>query len=392
MTHGATARGPSQGEPARLMDIAILGTRGIPANYGGFETFAEELAVRLAGRGHRVTVYCRKANYPEALTSYKGVRLVTLGSLHTKYFDTLSATLFSTLHYCLRGGDVAYYCNSANAVFTWLPRLRGAKVMLNTDGLEWERAKWNWLGKTWYRLSEHVATWFPNLLVSDSRVIQRYYRDKFATPSAFVAYGADIVPRGTGQELLSELGVEPGEYYLYVSRLEPENNPHLVVKAFEGVRSDKKLLMVGGAPFAAEYIAEMKRTQDPRIVFPGALYGPIYAALRANAYVYINAMEVGGTHPAILEAMGAGNCVLVSDIAYNTEAVADAGVNFRNKDAGDLRDKMQWLEDNPEAVRAYGARAVERVRAEYDWDRVVDAYERLFEGLLRGERIEALIQ
>lgn len=374
------------------MDIAILGTRGIPANYGGFETFAEELATRLAQRGHHVTVYCRKANYPETLTEYKGVRLVTLNSVHTKYFDTLSATLFATLHYCLRRGDIAYYCNSANAIFTWLPRLCGVKVMLNTDGLEWERAKWNWLGKTWYKLSERIATWFPHLLVSDSRVIQNYYREKFNTPSAFVAYGADIVPRGTGQELLEQVGVKPGEYFLYVSRLEPENNPHLVVEAYEKVKSDKKLLMVGGAPFAAEYIAGMKSTTDPRIVFPGALYGPIYAALRANAYVYINAMEVGGTHPAILEAMGAGNCVLVSDIAYNTEAVADAGVNFRNKDVDDLRDKMQWLEDHPGEVRAYGERAVARVQAEYNWERVVDAYERVFQGLLDGKSAEALIQ
>ena len=364
------------------MKIAILGTRGIPANYGGFETFAEELSVRLAARGHDVTVYCRESNYDEDLPEYKGVKRVTLGSIHTKHLDTLSATFFSTVHYSLRGGDIAYYCNSANAVFTWMPRLRGAKVMLNTDGLEWERAKWGWAGKTWYKWSERVATWFPHLLVSDSRVIQDYYKTKFHTESAFVAYGADIVERGTGRELSPPLGVEPKKYFLYVSRLEPENNPHMVVEAFEKVDTDMKLLMVGSAPFAAEYIAKMKATKDDRIIFPGALYGDVYAALRANAYVYINAMEVGGTHPAILEAMGAGNCVLVSDIAYNTEAVADAGVNFKNKDVNDLREKMQWLADNPDEVARYRGRAVERIRQEYNWEKVVDEYEEIFTKLL----------
>jgi glycosyltransferase involved in cell wall biosynthesis len=367
------------------MHIAILGTRGIPANYGGFETFAEELSVRLADRGHDVTVYCREASYEERISEYRGVNLVTLSSIHTKYFDTLSATLIATLHYALRGGDIAYYCNSANAIFTWIPRLRGAKVMLNTDGLEWERTKWNWLGKTWYRLSEYIATWFPNRLVSDSRVIQNYYKNKFNVDSDFVAYGADLIARGSGAELLGDLGVESERYFLFVSRLEPENNPHLVVEAFEGVQTDMKLIMVGSAPFAQEYIGQLTATNDPRILFPGALYGDIYKALRANAYVYINAMEVGGTHPAILEAMGAGNCVLVSDIAYNTEAVADAGVNFRNKDVADLREKMQWLADHPEEVSAYRGRAVERIKAEYNWDKVVDEYERIFRTLTGRE-------
>jgi len=368
------------------MKIAILGTRGIPANYGGFETFAEELSTRLAERGHDVTVYCRSANYDEHLESYEGVKRVTLPSVHTKSLDTLSAGFISSLHYSLRGGDIAYYCNSANAIFTWLPRLRGAKVILNTDGLEWERAKWNWAGKAFYKFSEHVATWFPHLLVSDSRVIQRYYKEKFNEDTAFVAYGADIVERGTGSDLLGPLGVEPEKYFLYVSRLEPENNPGLVVKAFEGVDTDMKCLIVGSAPFGDEYIKGLKSTRDGRILFPGALYGDTYDALRANAYVYINAMEVGGTHPAILEAMGAGNCVLVSDIAYNTEAVSDAGVNFKNKDVDDLREKMQWLVDHPEEVAQYRERAVTRIRSEYDWDKVVDEYETMFRELIeKGE-------
>ncbi len=364
------------------MRIAILGTRGIPANYGGFETFAQELSIRLVARGHDVTVYCRKANFKEAISEYRGVKLVTLPSWHTKYTDTLSHTFLSTLHLLIHRVDIAYYCNTANSWMIALPRILGMKTILNTDGLEWERAKWNRLGKWYYKASEYPASWFPHMLVSDSRVIQRYYRDKFNVSSEFVAYGADVVPRGEGADLLSQVGVEPQRYFLFVSRLEPENNAHVVVKAFEQVQTDMKLLIVGDAPFAKDYIASLKATKDPRISFPGAIYGDVYRALRANAYVYVNAMEVGGTHPAILEAMGAGNCVLVSDIAYNEEAVGDSGVTFRNKDSDDLRDKMQYLVDHPEVVETYRARAVERVRDVYSWERVVDQYEELFRSLM----------
>ncbi|HOJ34642.1 MAG TPA: DUF1972 domain-containing protein [Candidatus Hydrogenedentes bacterium] len=364
------------------MKIAILGTRGIPANYGGFETFAQELSVRLVERGHEVVVYCRTTNLKEPLTTYRGVRLIALPSWHTKYTDTLSHTFLSTLHLLAHRVDIAYYCNTANSWMIWLPRLWGMKTILNTDGLEWERAKWNRIGKWYYKLSEYPASWFPHMLVSDSRVIQRYYRDKFNVSSEFVAYGADIVPRGEGADQLVQFGVEPERYFLFVSRLEPENNAHVVVKAFEGVKTDMKLLIVGDAPFAKDYIRALKSTTDARINFPGAIYGEAYRALRANAYVYINAMEVGGTHPAILEAMGAGNCVLVSDIAYNEEAVGESGVTFRNKDADDLREKMQYLVDHPEVVASYRKRAVERVRDVYSWEHVVDQYEQLFERLL----------
>jgi glycosyltransferase involved in cell wall biosynthesis len=370
------------------MKIAILGTRGIPANYGGFETFAEELSVRLAQRGHEVVVYCRTSTADAAMKDYRGVRRVVLPCVHSKHLETLTHTFVSTLHltFAERGADAAFYCNSANACWIPIPRLTGTATLMNPDGLEWERAKWDWRGKAFYRASEHLAARFPHMVVSDSRTIQRYYKEKFGRDSEFVAYGADIVERGFGAERLERFEVDPEGYFLYVSRLEPENNAHVVVEAFEGVHTDKKLLVVGGAPYADEYIDNLKATQDQRIRFPGAVYGEEYKALRANAYVYVNAMEVGGTHPAILEAMGAGNCVLVSDIAYNTEAVAEAGVTFRNKDAADLREKMQHLVDHPELVREYGEKARERVRTEYDWEHVTDEYERIFQQMTEGRR------
>ena len=286
------------------MKIAILGTRGIPASYGGFETFAEELGVRLVARGHEVTVYCRSRHYSEFPESYRGVRLVWLPSVHTKHFDSVSHSFLSSVHLMLRGADIAYYCSSGNSIFTPLARLCGAKVFLNADGLEWERAKWNGAAKVYFRLAEAVAARVPHVVVADSHVIQEYYQAKFGRGTTFVAYGADIVPRGVDQDLLGQVGVEPERYFLFVSRLEPENNAHLVVKAFEGVETDMRLLIVGSAPFADDYIRRMKSTADKRILFPGALYGDVYRALRANAYAYINAMEVGGDPPGYSRSHG----------------------------------------------------------------------------------------
>ena len=206
------------------MRIALVGTRGIPANYGGFETFAEELSTRLAARGHEVTVYCREAN-PQ--TRYRGVRLQYLATIRHKYFDTMAHTLVSTLHLLARrlfGGacDVALYCNGANAIFTPWPRMLGVPVALNVDGIERKRQKWNRLARGWYRLSEWLSTFCPTVVVTDARTIQDYYKSRYGKESVFIPYGAEVGPVG-GRAVLSKLGLETGRYFLYVSRMEPEN-------------------------------------------------------------------------------------------------------------------------------------------------------------------------
>src|SRR5579862_5467282 len=172
------------------MRIAILGTRGIPARYGGFETFAEELSTRLAARGHSVTVYCRE-KYPES--TYRGVRLKHLPTIRHKYFDTLAHTFLSTMQLAARGGyDGVLYCNAANAVFTWIPRVLGMPVALNVDGLERNRKKWNAAARAWYRMSEWLATWMPNVVVTDARIIADYYRERYRRSSEMIPYGAEL--------------------------------------------------------------------------------------------------------------------------------------------------------------------------------------------------------
>lgn len=364
------------------MKLAIMGIRGIPANYGGFETFAEALSERLVQRGHDVTVYCRSHNSDYRGSTYKGVRLVVLPTIRHKYFDTVVHTFLAALHSLKEGYDAILICNSANSYISFLPRIVGSKVALNVDGLEWQRAKWNKLGKLFYRVSEWLATFMPNAIVSDARMIQRYYLKKFRKESFFIPYGYRS-ESDNGTDILEKFGLEPNKYILYVSRLEPENNAHRVIQAFEKVNTDLKLAIVGDAPYNKEYIAKLKSTSDPRIVFTGYVFGRGYRQLQTNAYFYVQATEVGGTHPALVEAMGFGNCVLANDVPEHREVLDDAGIFFKVDDIDDFAQKMQFLLDHPEVIETYRKKARTRAEKHYSWDAVTRDYERLFLKMLR---------
>lgn len=356
------------------MRIALLGTRGIPANYGGFETFAEELSVRLTERGHRVVVYCREK--PEN-ASYRGVHLRYLPTVRHKYFDTIAHTGLSTLHLLLHRFDVVLYCNAANAIFTIVPRLLGMPTALNVDGLERQRKKWNRLAKSWYLVSEWLATWCPSAVVTDAKNIRRYYLQRYNKDSSFIPYGAETGKLESCGHVRA-LGLEPGRYVLYVSRMEPENNALLVREAFEGVQTDQKLALVGDAPYAADYIRRVKDTRDPRIIIPGAIYGEGYHQLQSHCSVYVQATEVGGTHPALIEAMGRGSLVLYLHTPENAEVAGDAAVPFTT----DLREKLQWAVSlSDEERQHWGQRAMRRVRDHYSWNAVTEVYEKLFRQL-----------
>jgi glycosyltransferase involved in cell wall biosynthesis len=353
------------------MRLALLGTRGIPARYGGFETFAEELSTRLVSRGHEVTVYCRE-RFPE--TAYRGVKLQYLPTVRHKYFDTLAHTFVSTLHLLRKRADAALYCNAANALFTLAPRWSGIPVALNVDGIERKRKKWNRLARAWYLASERLATFCPSAVVTDARAIQDYYLERYGKRSVFIPYGAEV-GRVSGTTELDKLGLEPGRYFLYVSRLEPENHPLEVRQAFETIATGLKLALVGDAPYAQDYIRRVRDTRDARVVIPGAVYGEGYHELGSHCFAYIHATEVGGTHPALIEAMGRGALVLYRNTPENAEAAGDTGLPFEPEELpAKLRQALAMSEAEREALRQ---KAMERVRAHYCWDRVTDAYEKL---------------
>ena len=361
------------------MRFAIVGTRGIPARYGGFETFAEELSTRLAARGHAVTVYCRERNTQPV---YRGVRLVYLPTFRHKYFDTIAHTCLSTLHVAASRYDAVLYCNAANAVFTWIPRVLGMPAALNVDGLERHRKKWNRAAKAWYQMSEWLATWMPNVVVTDARQIQEYYRERYGRSSTMIPYGAET---GTveSSEVLDRLGLERRKYFLYVSRMEPENNALLVREAFERTPTPLKLALVGDAPYAADYIRRVRDTRDPRVLIPGAIYGEGYRELGSHCFAYIHATEVGGTHPALIEAMGRGALTLYLDTPENAEVAGGAGIPFTHENLGTVLARALAMSQSE--IESWRAKAMERVKSRYSWDAVTDAYEKLLTGMARGD-------
>jgi glycosyltransferase involved in cell wall biosynthesis len=369
------------------MRIAILGTRGIPASYGGFETFAEHLSTRLVSRGHEVTVYCRAHYVSPRQLEYHGVKLIVLPTIRHKYFDTVIHAFLSALHAIPSRFDAALICNAANAPFASMLRFTGTPVAINVDGLEHKRKKWNWLGRCYYLLAERLSTLVPNVTVTDAQVIQDYYLVRYKAPSTMIAYGA-LVERRPDRDTVKRWRVEPNRYVLYVSRLEPENNAHLVIEAFKKVRTAYRLLIVGDAPYAHGYINDLKARArgDKRIIFTGFVFGQDYKALQQNAYCYVHATEVGGTHPALLEAMGYGNCVLTLSTPENIEAVGTAGIPYA--DEFDLTEKLQRVLRDGSLVHAYRQRAQRRVQKHYDWERIVDQYELLFSRMAGGPTFE----
>ena len=368
---------------SRPLRVALIGSRGVPARYGGYETLCEELAPRLVARGFEVTVYGRSHYVRTARRRYRGARLVVLPTFRTKHFDTPAHTLLAALHAGSERFDAALVVNAANALFVPLLEAAGVPVVLNVDGIEKRRAKWGRFGRAVYALSERLATVVPSALVTDAQVIHDHYLERYGAPSSVVAYGVDArPPRSTW--ILRRLGLESRGYFLYVSRFEPENNPHRIAEAYRKVRGKRPLVMVGGAPYADAFIESFTRGADPRIVFPGPIYGRGYRQLLAHAFAYVHATEVGGTHPALVEALGYGNCCLVHDAPENRETAGEAAIYFRADDAASFRTAAEILVKHPERAGELRLAAAERACRRFSWEAIADRYAELLERVARG--------
>jgi glycosyltransferase involved in cell wall biosynthesis len=361
--------------------VAILGTRGIPASYSGFETAAEQLASRLSARGHDVVVYCRPHVVDRSLKQYRGARLVHLPTIRNKYLDTFTHTFLSALHTARRERpDVALFFIAGNSPLCLITRAAGIPTVINVDGLDSDRRKWNRIAKAYLRTAERLSPSLATRAITDSHAVADIYERRYGRSIGVVPYGAEV-PEHTEAGMLERLGLEPRRYVLFVGRLEPENNPHLLVEAWARIPAETargmKLVVVGGAPYASEYITRVRRAADPRVLFPGYIFGPGYWELQRNAYLFCAPTEVGGTHPVILEALAAGNCVLVNDYRPNAETVGDAGVYFSGRDGvPDLARRLEELLSQPQLVEDYRSRALERATL-YSWDAVASAYEQL---------------
>jgi glycosyltransferase involved in cell wall biosynthesis len=299
-----------------------------------------------------------------------------------KYAETLTHTLISAVHALFRRFDIVYVCNSANAPICLIPWARGQRTVLNVDGLEWRRAKWGRLARRYYRWAARLAARLPIQVVTDADVIQSYYRDRLGRETRCFPYGTELWERGHDADRVRALGLEPGRYFLYVSRMERENNALLVVQAYRRVATEVPLVMVGDAPYARGYMNEVRAAADDRVRFLGYRFGDDYHALGANALAYVQATEVGGTHPALVEALGHRNAVIAHDVPEHREVVGDAGLYFAYRDSEDLAARMRDLLSNPAAVNRLRQLAEKRVNERYSWEAVANEYEAWFMELM----------
>jgi len=368
----------------RKLRIAILGGRGIPSTYSGTETFFIELAPRLVERGHEVIVYCRKALFRERPPVYKGVRLIYLPSIETKNFGTFTHTLSCMIDVLFRKVDAMLVTNVANSLHCVIPRLFRQNCAINVDGIEWKRGKWGRLGKWYFHFNARMCgRILPRGIITDAYAMRKLYLEEFHTPSACITYGGNI-ECSTNPEIVRQYGLEPGDYYLIASRLVPENNAGMIVEGFQKSPSKKILAIAGDANYRSDFIDHLRAQAGDRVRFLGHVNSIEHIKeLHCNCYAYIHGHMMGGTNPALLKALGFGNCILAHKNPFNAEVVGDYGLLFA--DAAELAEKIRLIEEQPSLAEDYRKRAPDRIRKVYNWERITDQYEELFYQLAAGE-------
>lgn len=366
------------------MRIALVGTRGIPAAYSGFETAVEHLSERFSAAGHDVTVYCRP-HMTDRRDHHAGARLVHLPTVRSKHLDTLAHTLVSTAHLTTRARpDVAIYFIAGNAPVVPLARLAGIPSILQIDGLDSQRAKWSGPARAYLRFAEAIAPSAATIAVTDSEAVAELYEQRHGRRILAIPYGAELPDPG-GTEWCTRLGVEPGHFILFVGRLVPENNAHLLIDAHRRLGTDWPLVIVGDAPYADEYIAGLRADAGPGVHMPGYVFGDGYAELVHRCGIMCAPTEVGGTHPVIVEGMAGGAPMLVSDHRPNVEVVGDAAATFPLAGGAEaLAAALGALIADPARRTDLGTRAAARAAAHFSWDACAAAYLRLCDTVRRG--------
>jgi glycosyltransferase involved in cell wall biosynthesis len=354
--------------------IGMLGLKGIPYP-AGIENFTEEVGSRLVARGHEVTVYVRP--YVQAPDRHRGMRIRRLPSLNTKHLDALSHTLLASLDVLFADLDIVHYHALGPSIFSWLPRLRGLRTVAQVHGLDWQRAKWSPFASACLRAAEYSAIYFPHRTIAISTTLKQYLETKYGRPVDYVPTGVRTYEDREPDEI-RKWGLSKDSYILFLSRLVPEKGCHYLIDAYERLETDKRLVIVGPASGEDAYVARLKQTRNPHVIFTGAATGALLEELFSNAYLYVVPSEVEGLSHALLQGLSFGRCVLASDIDANVEALGECGVTFRSQDTADLQRKLQQLLDDPGFVRGCAASAKARVRAVYAWDTVVDRLEEIY--------------
>ncbi len=364
-----------------MKKIAFCGIRGIPANYSGFETFTEQISIRLAKREWDTTVYCRKHFYIKYLKFYKKVRLIYLPALKNKQLETPSHTFFTFLHFLFNDyrPRIVYFCGVGNAPLLFLYKIAGYKIIINVDGKDWARDKWGKFAKWYLKMSERISVLFSDMIIADATVIKkRYIKDYNARKITYIPYGARIKPKFKETNILEKFNLQSNKYFLFVSRLEPENRAHLLIESYKKIKTNIPLVIVGDAPYADKYKEKLKELSNDNIIFTGYLTGDDYLTISSNAYLFVLPSHIDGTRPVLLDQMGIGNATIVSDIEVNREVTGEYAFFFEKDNPDSLAKALKESLENQEKIKLYSQKGLERIEKIYNWDIIADSYEKLF--------------
>ncbi len=363
------------------MKIAYVGTMGIPARYGGFETCVEEVATRLAKKGHEITVYCGYRGPKTELKSYKNIKLKYVRCLKNKFLDFPFREFVSTVNALHDNVDVVHFYGSDAWPFVVLPRLVSSKTVLTLDGLVWKRTSYPMWVRKILSSTTRFALYLPHATIVDSRFVQEWYFKSFRKSPIYIPYGANVDLSEPDELILEKNALQNKKYILFVGRLVYEKGVHYLIDAFKRLKTDFELVIIGGDPYSKEYERILRKKANKNTKFLGYVYGKDYENICKGAYLYVTPSNLEGTSPALLTAMALGRCVLVSDIPENLETIGDAGFSFRHADSEDLKEKLQFLLTNPDLVNQIQEKAISRVRENYDWEMVTNLLEKIYSSL-----------
>ncbi len=368
------------------MRIAIFGARGMPAKWGGFDTFVTHLAPRLVEKRHDVVVFCQPKYSDKTKPKwYKGVRLIYLPTIYGKTTETFVHELLSSLYalFILKKFDVYYILGCRSTIVYWPHYLLRRTLIINTDGLDWTRRKWGIVARSFLKLNYTIARKIGYYLISDSKELKKYYQENYHIETAFLTNGGEIITERDAS-ILDQYGLKPHDYFLVACRIEPENNIDIIIREFEKTTIPKKLIIAGGANYKSSYLQKLMSTQDKRVVF----LGPVYAEghieqIHLHAFAYIHGHEVGGTNPSLLKAMACGNVILAHNVCFNREVLNNDSLLW-NKEEGSLRSKLiQVVENYSHYQKVLPKEYIQRIQDYYTWDKVGKDHELFFRWINR---------
>jgi glycosyltransferase involved in cell wall biosynthesis len=369
--------------------IAYIVLKGMPLG-GGIEKYTDEIGSRLAARGHEIIVYTMK-HYGATAGVYQDMKIRTVPSIRRRGIEKMSAAFMATIRNSFENGtDIVHYHAYGPAIFSVIPRLLGKKTVVQGHGLEWKRSRWGWGGRLFLRLSERPSVKFPHRITVVSKVQQAYLKHKYGVESTYIPTGVNP-PQREAPNLIKKYGLNGDDYVLFAARLVKEKGAHYLVRAYNKLNTDLKLVISGDAVHEDEYKSRLYKLSQGtgKIVFTGFVTGKLLNELFSNAYLFVLPSEIEGLPTVLLEAMSYGNCCLVSDVPENLEALNRFGYAFRNKDVDDLKDKLTFLMNNRSAVEQFKKDAGDYVIRNYCWDDIATLFEKFYEDVLNIDNLTA---